>query len=617
MKTRKFRDGETIFAEGDRSDSAYIVQSGRVDLYKDSRAGPVLIGTATRDELFGELGLLDNSPRKATAYASGDVSVKVIPRREFLRRIEEDPSTAMKVMSKLAQRLRETDDRSAIAYWGGDTADGADGGRRHGQGDGGDANLPVPVEGYGLPELSMLAEPRRPTLLARLFGRWRSSSGEKREGTVRPFEVLVAPFGNDPEDTQRPHLIAWLEQLEGFTVRAHGTVLPTDADAMLAPGEQARRAHATAQRWLTEQRADLVIWGEVDAEGRMDRIHLTAASFSEEERAGRPHPLLWLPVPCYFDESWAALVQSVVMAAIEPRSEAQAQTLAARLPGWLEASRVFIDTPVEGLYQIETAQIFATYGIACAATGTLSPGTGLQEYGADVLRAAIEWTPQEEAEIWYCLQRQLALVYQAIGERTGSPEYLHAAADGFRNAIYGTERSVAPVEWASLHNRLGTVLFRLDMAEGNVDALREAVGAFQHALTVFTRANFPWHWAEVMHNVSQVLQVYGDQYKNQEVLERAIGTSRNALTVRDPSSTPILWAASRNSLGTALFLLGKHTRDPRPLNEALDCFRHAIEIYRAHGATMLAKVAEKNHGRAEGLLRRLGGNTAERQNSRG
>ncbi|WP_404380979.1 cyclic nucleotide-binding domain-containing protein [Caenispirillum salinarum] len=611
MKTRKFKDGEIIYAEGDRSDSAYIVQSGRVDLYHDSRAGPVLMGTATRDELFGELGLLDNSPRTATAYASGDVAVKVIPRREFLRRIEDDPATAMKVMSKLAQRLRETDDRAAIAYWGGDEDGAAGSGRRR---RGGEAtNLPVPVDAYGLPELSVLAEPRRPTLLARLFGRWRSSSGEKRDGAVRPFEVLVAPFANDPEDTQRPHLIAWLEQLEGFSIRAHGTPLPAEADLLLMPGEQARRANASAQRWLAEERADLVLWGAVDGEGRMDRIHMTAASLSEEERAGRPHPLLWLPVPCYFDESWAALVQSVVMAAIEPRGEAQAQSLATRLPGWLEAARVFIDTPVEGLYQIETAQIFACYGIACAAAGTLSPGTGLQEYGADVLRAAVEWTPQEDAEVWYCLQRQLALVYQAVGERTGNAEYLHAAAEGFRNAIYGTERSVAPVEWAGLHNRLGTVLFRLDMTEGNVDALREAVGAFQHALTVFTRANFPWHWADVMHNVSQVLQVYGDQHKNQEVLERAVGTSRNALTVRDPSTTPILWAASRNSLGTALFLLAKHTRDPKPLDQAVACFSDAVEIYRGHGAGMLARVAEKNLGRAEGLLRRLGGEVAARE----
>jgi CRP-like cAMP-binding protein/tetratricopeptide (TPR) repeat protein len=604
VKTRKFKDGEIIFAEGDRSDSAYIVQSGRVDLYKDSRVGPVLMGTATRDELFGELGLLDNSPRSATAYASGDVTVKAIPRREFLRRIEDDPSTAMKVMSKLAQRLRETDDRSAIEYWSGGS------GRRRG---GDSSNLPVPVDPYGLPELSLLAEPRRPTLLARLFGRWRSSSGERRDGSVRPFEVLVAPFANDPEDTQRQHLIPWLEQLEGFTIRSHGTVLPAEGDSLLLPGERARRAHNTAQRWLAEQRADLVIWGEVDAEGRMDRLHMTAASLSEEERAGRPHPLLWLPVPCYFDESWAALVQSIVMAAIEPRGDAQTQALAARLPGWLEAARVFIDTPVEGLYQIETALIFATYGIACAATGTLNPGTGLQEYGADVLRAAIEWTPQEDAEVWYCLQRQLALVYQAIGERTGNAEYLHAAAEGFRNAIYGTERSVAPVEWAGLHSRLGGVLFRLDMTEGNVDALREAVGAFQHALTVFTRQNFPWYWADVMHNVSQVLQVYGDQHKNQEVLERAVGTSRNALSVRDPASTPILWAASRNGLGTALFLLAKHTRDPKPLEEAVECFTQAVEIYRNHGTSMLARVAEKNLGRAEGLLRRLGGEVAARE----
>lgn len=600
MKTRKYRDGDVIFAEGDPSDRAFLVQSGRVDLYKDSRAGPMLIGTASRGELFGEMSLLDNRPRAATAYAVGDVAVKVVPRREFLRRIEDDPATAMTVMAKIAQRLRETDERQATRLWTGSTGGGE-----------GATNLPVPVEAFGPSALAVLAEPRRPTLISRLFGRWRSSSGEGRDGAMRPVTVLVAPFANDPDDTQRPHLVAWLEQLEGFSVRAHGQVLPVEADMVLTPGERFRRSDARAQAWLAEERADLVVWGEVDGEGRMDQLHFTAATLDEEARAGRPVPLVWLPVPCYFDEAWAPLVQSVVMASVEPRGESQAQMLSTTLPGWLEAARVFIDTPVEGLYQIETAQIFACYGMASAAAGTLAPASGLQEYGADVLRAAIEWTPPEEAETWYVLQRQLALCYQAVGERTGNAEYLHAAAESFRQAIHGTDRSLEPVEWAGLHNRLGTVLFRLDMTEGNVEALREAVGAFQHALTVFTRQNFPWYWADVMHNVSQVLQVYGDQHKNQEVLERAIGTARNALTVRDPSATPLLWAASRNGLGTALFLLAKHTKDPAPLREAAECFNDAITIYTNHGAGMLARVAEKNRGRADGLYRKLGGDPAE------
>lgn len=603
MKTRKYKDGDVIFAEGDPSDRAFIVQSGRVDLYKDTRAGPTLMGTAGRGELFGEMGLLDNRPRAATAYACGPVMVAVIPRREFLRRIENDPSTAMTVMAKIAQRLRETDEGQATRLRDGTALAG-----------GGEAtaNLPVPLDPYAAPALAELIEPRRAGLMGRLFGRWRSSSGDGREGTLRPLTILVAPLGNDPEDTQRPHLVAWLATLEGFVVRGHGTTpLPAEADALLAPGERFRRADARARRWLEEERADLVIWGEVDGEGRMDQLHFTAVVLDEEAVAGRPHPLVWLPVPCYFDEAWAPLVQTIAMAAIEPRGESQAQMLAGTLPGWLEAARVFIDTPVDGLYQIETAQIFASYGMAATAAGGLAPASGLQEYGSEVLRIAIEWTPPEEAETWYVLQRLLALAYQAIGERTANAEYLHAAAEAFRQGIHGTDRALEPVEWAALHNRLGTVLFRLDMTEGNVEALREAVGAFQHALTVFTRQNFPWHWADVMHNVSQVLQVYGDQHRNQEVLERAIGTARNALTVRDPSSTPLLWAASRNGLGTALFLLAKHTKDLGPLRDATACFDDAIAVYRGHGAAMLARVAEKNRARAEALYRKMGGDPAD------
>lgn len=595
MKTRKFRDGEVVYREGDTSDSAYIVQSGRVDLFKDGATGPILVATAGPGELFGETGLLDGRPRDATAYCAGDVSVKMMARREFLRRIENDPATAMTVMAKLAQRLRQTDERAAM-------------------GDSWQSGLPVPVDavssGGGL--MVPPPDPRRQTLLTKLFGRWRSSGGEPRESssTVRPFRVLVAPFGNDPEDTQRPHVIAWIGALEGFTAKPHGKVLPLENDALLQPGERFRRADATARRWLGDDKADLVVWGEVDPEGRMIQVHFTSAPWADEDKAGQPHPLIWLPLPCYFDEGWAPLFQAAVMSAVEPRGEGQAQFLSLRLPGWMDAARTFIDTPVEGLYQIETALIFAVYGMAAAVTGGLNPGTGMQEYGGDVLRSAIEWTPAENADVWYALQRQLGLCYQAIAERTNSPDYFHAAAEAYRQAIYGTERSLEPVTWGSLHNRLGVVLFRLDMAEGNADALREAVGAFQYALTIFTRQGFPWHWSEVMHNVSQVLQVYGDAHRNQEVLERAIATSRNALLIRRQETVPHLWAASRNSLGAALFLLAKHARNGAPLIEAVQCFSDAVTTYRMLGARSLGKVAEKNLDRAQRLLDRLGGEAA-------
>jgi CRP-like cAMP-binding protein len=55
-------------------------------------------------ELFGELGLLDNTPRSATAR--GTVTVKAIPRYEFLRQVEADPETTLKIITMLARRMR-------------------------------------------------------------------------------------------------------------------------------------------------------------------------------------------------------------------------------------------------------------------------------------------------------------------------------------------------------------------------------------------------------------------------------------------------------------------------------------------------------------------------------
>ena len=61
-------------------------------------------------DLFGEMGILDKSPRHNSARAKTNVIVSAIPRAEFLRRVEVDTDTAFTVMSKLAQTLRKNDD---------------------------------------------------------------------------------------------------------------------------------------------------------------------------------------------------------------------------------------------------------------------------------------------------------------------------------------------------------------------------------------------------------------------------------------------------------------------------------------------------------------------------
>ena len=68
------------------------------------RNGRVLI--LGPDDIFGEMALVDSSPRSATAVAVTETTLAVVDRRRFLFLVGETPSFALQVMSNLAERLR-------------------------------------------------------------------------------------------------------------------------------------------------------------------------------------------------------------------------------------------------------------------------------------------------------------------------------------------------------------------------------------------------------------------------------------------------------------------------------------------------------------------------------
>ena len=77
--TKAFRDGETIYRQGEESRWAFEVLEGVVELTKDGPEGSVMVARAKAGDLFGETGILDNSPRSATASARGAVTDGTAP----------------------------------------------------------------------------------------------------------------------------------------------------------------------------------------------------------------------------------------------------------------------------------------------------------------------------------------------------------------------------------------------------------------------------------------------------------------------------------------------------------------------------------------------------------
>lgn len=98
---------EPVFWFGDRGDTMYVVEQGRVAVTApDSHGDHVLLDTLGPGGIFGELSLLDGGPRSATVRAVSDCSLLALHRDAFHAFLRQRPDVAIDVLQILGSRLR-------------------------------------------------------------------------------------------------------------------------------------------------------------------------------------------------------------------------------------------------------------------------------------------------------------------------------------------------------------------------------------------------------------------------------------------------------------------------------------------------------------------------------
>jgi CRP/FNR family cyclic AMP-dependent transcriptional regulator len=102
ITTRTAKAGETIFQEGDKAEEVFVIKSGQVGI----RLGNRTLAELPANSIFGEMSLIDDAPRSATAVALTDVELVPISEKQFLFLVGHTPFFALRVMRVLARRLR-------------------------------------------------------------------------------------------------------------------------------------------------------------------------------------------------------------------------------------------------------------------------------------------------------------------------------------------------------------------------------------------------------------------------------------------------------------------------------------------------------------------------------
>src|SRR2546430_8490337 len=106
MTCAHFAEGQVLFREGDPADSVFRLLSGAVDILRELDGEPILLGTVGAGQFIGEMGVVENRPRSATARAASEVEVEILTPTEFLDQIAGSPRTARELIERLSQRLR-------------------------------------------------------------------------------------------------------------------------------------------------------------------------------------------------------------------------------------------------------------------------------------------------------------------------------------------------------------------------------------------------------------------------------------------------------------------------------------------------------------------------------
>lgn len=103
--------GTVLFYEGDPGQEMYIIQAGKVRISKKVRNVEKTLVILGKGEFFGEMAILNNRPRSATATIIEDCKILIIDRETFETMIRNNAEVAIRIIKKLAARLQEADNQ--------------------------------------------------------------------------------------------------------------------------------------------------------------------------------------------------------------------------------------------------------------------------------------------------------------------------------------------------------------------------------------------------------------------------------------------------------------------------------------------------------------------------
>ncbi len=109
LQRQSFQPGDRIFKEGDEGNTAYIVQSGEVEIVKVIDGAETVLGTIGKGGMFGEMALIDSKPRMAAARCTKGATIIVVTRGMFDQKLTKADPFIRGLMKILVDHIRKAE----------------------------------------------------------------------------------------------------------------------------------------------------------------------------------------------------------------------------------------------------------------------------------------------------------------------------------------------------------------------------------------------------------------------------------------------------------------------------------------------------------------------------
>ncbi len=109
----EFQEGHVFFTEGDMNFFFFVLDEGKVEIYRETLKGNQHLDTVTEGQAFGEFALVSRQPRSATAKALTKGSAYKVSEENYKKLLEDLPGWAVSVIQGLVTRLKKTNEALA------------------------------------------------------------------------------------------------------------------------------------------------------------------------------------------------------------------------------------------------------------------------------------------------------------------------------------------------------------------------------------------------------------------------------------------------------------------------------------------------------------------------